>query len=231
MQPPPRPNRRQQYAEQTRADILQAARKLFAEQGYAQTKVEEIARNARVAPITVYAVGGGKVGLLRTLMEIWSTTPKNDELLARVLAQRTPQAIIDTVAAGVRALREEFGDIAYFMQDAAPHDPEVRTSLAVATGRYRNFFVVVAEHMARLDYLRPELTLQDAADLFWFYFGYWGYYTLHNENGWAYERAEKWLSKAAQSALLRTLPSPDLNPSRPRARGVLSKRKRPEPEF
>jgi hypothetical protein len=119
--------------------------------------------------------------------------------------------VLEEFHAGMQAAIVGLGTT-YFMQDAAPHDPEVRRSLAVATGRYRNFFMVIAEHMAKLDYLRPELTLQDAADLFWFYFGYWGYYTLHNENGWAYERAEKWLSKAAQSALLKTLPSTDLNP-------------------
>ena len=78
--------RRQMYAEQTRQAIIAAARRLFAEQGYSQTKVEEIAKAAQVAPITVYAAAGGKLGILRTLMEIWSTTPKNDELLKRVLA-------------------------------------------------------------------------------------------------------------------------------------------------
>src|SRR5215469_14731148 len=200
--------RRQIYAEQTRQAIIAAARRLFAEQGYAQTKVEEIAKAAQVAPVTVYSAVGGKLGILRTLMEIWSATPKNDELLGRVLAEREPRAVIACVAGGVRALREEFGDIAYFMQDAAPHDAEVFKSLAVATGRYRAFFVRVAKHLASLESLRPNLTLEDAADICWFYFGYWGYYTLHNENGWPYQRAERWLSETAAAALLKDQPRP-----------------------
>ena len=195
--------RRQMYAEQTRAAIIAAARRLFAEQGYAQTKVEEIARAAQVAPITVYSAVGGKLGILRTLMEIWSATPKNDELLNHVLAQREPRAVIACLAAGVRSLREEFGDIAYFMQDAAPHDPDVHKSLEVATCRYREFFVHVVEHLANLGSLRPDLTSRDAADICWFYFGYWGFYTLHNENGWPYERAEAWLCDMATAALLK----------------------------
>ena len=77
-----------------------------------------------------------------------------------------------TIAAGVRSLREEFGDIAYLMQDAAPHDPAVHKSLEVATGRYRAFFVHVVEHLANLGSLRPDLTPRDAADICWFYFGY-----------------------------------------------------------
>ena len=120
-----------------------------------------------------------------------------------VLAEREPRAVIACLAAGVRSLREEFGDIAYFMQDAAPHDLDVHKSLEVATGRYRAFFVHVVEHLANLGSLRPDLTPRDAADICWFYFGYWGYYTLHNENGWPYERAEAWLYDMATAALLK----------------------------
>src|SRR5258705_11212689 len=39
------------------------------ERGYFATKVDDIAALARVAPATVYAVSGGKQGLLRTLTE------------------------------------------------------------------------------------------------------------------------------------------------------------------
>jgi AcrR family transcriptional regulator len=191
------------YAEQTRQAILAAARRLFAAQGYAQTRVEDIAAAAQVAPITVYSAAGGKLGILRTLMEIWTATPKNDELLNRVLAEREPRAVIACLAAGVRSLREEFGDIAYFMHDAAPHDSDVHNSLEVATGRYRTFLVHVVDHLAKLGSLRPDLTPCDAADICWFYFGYWGYYTLHNENGWPYERAEAWLCEMATAALLK----------------------------
>jgi hypothetical protein len=36
--------------------------------------------------------------------------------------------------------------------------------------------------------LREELDLNQAVDVFWFYFGYSGLFTLHDENGWSYER-------------------------------------------
>jgi|SRR6187402_1166337 len=196
-------NRRQIYAEQTKQAIIDASRQLFASRGYAQTTVEQIAKLAEVAPVTVYAAAGGKSGILRALMETWSATPKNDELIARVLNEHEPSAVLARVAEGVRALREEFGDIAYFMQDAAPHDPDVAKSLEVATTRYRAFFVLVIEHLQSLDSLRPELSVRDAADIGWFYFGYWGYYTLHNENLWSYDKAQLWLKDAAARALLR----------------------------
>ena len=193
---------RQESAAQTRRDIIAAARKLFAEQGYSQTTVNEVARLAKVAPITVYTVVGGKVGLLRILMENWSAAPGNETSLAEIRALQHPQAVLESVARVVRSMREEFGDITYFMQDAAPHDPEVAASLAIATARYRRWFVLVAEHLASLGALRPDLTRREVTDTLWFYFGYWGYYTLHNENGMSYTRAERWLLKAATQALL-----------------------------
>jgi len=48
------------------------------------------------------------------------------------------------------------------------------------------------------------MSVETAADIFWFFFGYWSYYTMHNENGWPYDRAEKWLATTAQDALLQT---------------------------
>jgi AcrR family transcriptional regulator len=50
-------------------------RRLFAENGFFQTKVEQIARLSRVSPATVYAQCGGKHGLLRSLMDSWTQAP------------------------------------------------------------------------------------------------------------------------------------------------------------
>ena len=57
-------SRRQRQAAQTRADILQAARRLFSERGYAATTIEAIAAEAEVAEATVYAGFGSKRGIL-----------------------------------------------------------------------------------------------------------------------------------------------------------------------
>ncbi|MEU9171556.1 TetR/AcrR family transcriptional regulator [Streptomyces sp. NPDC048420] len=49
------PNRRQMYAEQTRADLVTAARKLFVDNGFAHTSVEAITGAARVSKGTFYS--------------------------------------------------------------------------------------------------------------------------------------------------------------------------------
>jgi len=61
--------RRRQSAARTRAAILDAARELFAERGYAATPMAAIAERAGVALDTVYASVGRKPALARLLIE------------------------------------------------------------------------------------------------------------------------------------------------------------------
>ena len=82
--------RREEYADQTRAAVIAAARRLFAENGFFQTKVEQIAKLSRVSPATVYAQCGGKQGLLRSLMDSWTQAPAVVESYEESLAAADP---------------------------------------------------------------------------------------------------------------------------------------------
>jgi AcrR family transcriptional regulator len=196
-------SRREEYAEATRRAIVGAARQLFSERGYFATKVDDIAASARVAPATVYAVSGGKQGLLRTLMETAVTDPIVQATIGRIEQTDDPIAILRLVGSAVRRMREEFGDIMRVLLNTAPHDKAVCESLAIATGRYRNAFSPIVWRLMDLGALREDLDFDQAVDVFWFYFGYSGLITLHDENGWSYERAEHWLCSEASRALLR----------------------------
>src|SRR6266581_4160100 len=61
---------REEQARRTRLAILDAARLLFTEQGYAATTIAQIAARARVAVDTVYAAVGTKPVLMRLLVEV-----------------------------------------------------------------------------------------------------------------------------------------------------------------
>jgi AcrR family transcriptional regulator len=201
-------SRREEYAEATRCAIVAAARRLFSERGYFATKVDDIAASARVAPATVYAVSGGKQGLLRTLMETAITDPIVQTTIGRVEQLDDPAAILSLVSATVRNMREESGDVMRMLLNTAPHDKAVFENLAIATARYRSAFEPIARRLMDLGALREDLELTDAVDVFWFYFGYSGLFTLHDDNGWSFERAEHWLCREASRALLRDHTSP-----------------------
>ena len=91
-------SRRAEYAEATRRAIIAAARELFVERGYTATKVDEVAALARVSPATVYAVAGGKQGLLHTLVDDWTQAPEVDEAYRAIEASDTADGVLDIVA-------------------------------------------------------------------------------------------------------------------------------------
>jgi AcrR family transcriptional regulator len=204
--------RRDEYAQATRQAIIDAARQLFSQHGYFSTKVDDIATLARVAPATVYAVSGGKHGLLRTLMEIWTTAPIVAGTIRSIEVMTNPEAILRVVAAACRQMREEFDDIIRVLLATAPNDRAVAESFASATARYRQAFASIAQRLADLGALRDGVDAIQAVDVFWFYFGYSGLSTLHDDNGWSYERAEQWLCQAASRALLRSPEAPAQTP-------------------
>jgi AcrR family transcriptional regulator len=198
----PKRTRRQDYAEATRQAIVDAARTLFAERGYFATKVDDIAAAARVAPATVYAVTGGKQNLLNILITAWTTDPIVEQTLSNVDTAPDSVAIIREVASASRTMREAYVDVIRVMLATAPHDRAVAEQERAATAIYRAALAPIAERLVRLGDLRPELQVADAVDLLWFYFGYSSYFTLHDDNGWSYERAEHWLADQAITALL-----------------------------
>jgi len=194
--------RREEYAQATRQAIIDAARKLFAERGYFATKVDDIAAEARVAPATVYAGGGGKRGLLDELIRIWTTDPIVEATITDIGASSDPVEIIREVSSVVRRMREEFADVMRLLLTTAPHDSNVAEQLRGATDVYRGAFVPIAQRLSDLGALRPGLDVEQAVDLLWFYFGYGSLFTLHDDNGWSYERAEQWLADQACRELL-----------------------------
>jgi len=198
-----RPSRRREYAEATRRAIVDAARKLFSQRGYFATKVDDIADLARVAPATVYAVSGGKHGLLRTLMDLWTTAPAVESTIHSIEQLDQPEAILRLCASTCCGMRHDFGDIIRVILNTAPNDPEVAETLATATDRYRKALVRIGRRLVKLGGLRKAIELEEAVDVLWFYFGYWGLFTLLDDNGWSYDRAGKWLGDQAILALLR----------------------------
>ena len=196
-------SRRDEYAELTKKAIAEAARKLFSERGFFATKVDEIAALARVAPATVYAVSGGKQGLLRALIEDYSTASIIAETLEHITKSDDPKKALRTLASACRMMREEHQDTIRVMLDTAPHDQTVADAAAIATARYRRALLSITQHLSGIGGLRDDISLTEGTDILWFYFGYTGLFVLHDDNGWSYEQAEAWLFEQASRALLR----------------------------
>lgn len=195
-------SRRAEYAELTRQAVVDAARRLFSEKGYFATTVNEIAAAARVSPATIYAVNGGKQGLLRSLLEAWSAAPAVAQAHEKIENLDDAAEILRYLAALTREFREAYGDIMRVFVATAPHDATAAEGLALAISRYRGFHVFVAQRLADLGVLRDGMSADDATDILWFYLGLQGFFTLIDDNGWSYPKAQRWLLARVTQALL-----------------------------
>lgn len=195
-------SRRTEYAEATRQAAVDAARRLFRDKGYFATTVNEIATEARVSPATVYAVNGGKQGLLRTLIDEWSAAPVVAEAIEHIESLDDPVEILRYTTALTRQMRQDYGDIMRVVIAAAPHDRTAAEGLALGTRRYRAGNGLAARRLAELGALRDGMDADAALDILWFYLGYAGFFTLVDDNGWSYAKAEKWLFNTVCQALL-----------------------------
>ena len=61
-------------------------------------------------------------------------------------------------------------------------DLAAATSLRTATKRYRAGLPAAAVRLADFGALKPDMSIDDATDVLWFYFGYSGFFTLMDDN-------------------------------------------------
>src|SRR3954466_9583877 len=123
--------RRREQAAATRRAILEAAQKLFEEQGYAATPMAAIASEAGVALKTVYVVFESKSGVLRAL---WNMLLRGDEGDApaaergwyrEVLEEPDPERTLRLNARNSRMGKERIGAVVEVIRTAAPTDPDI----------------------------------------------------------------------------------------------------------
>jgi len=156
---------RQRQAQQTREEILTAARSLFVEHGYAQTTVAQIAKQAGVAVQTVYSSVGSKAEVLVALLEASRSdagVPGRDRAAAEAA---DPQEIMRTGNGILRAVLESSGDVFRLLIDNAAADPDV----AAAWERTKQYIRMGVEAGVRrvdeLGALAPGLSIDRAVDI------------------------------------------------------------------
>jgi len=203
MDAPPDRSRREEYADQTRIAVIAAARQLFAENGFFQTKVEQIAKLSRVSPATVYAQCGGKQGLLRSLMDNWTQTPAVVESYQESLATADPVLIMQTLSAAYLQITRQWGDVIRVVIDVAPHDDESAAVLATARRRHNRNLTQICRHLEGIGALRDDVDARLASRIITYFYGLDGLLRTSDVFGWSLERSNEWLRAHATAAVLR----------------------------
>jgi AcrR family transcriptional regulator len=199
---------RQAQAAATRQRILAAAERLFVEHGFPATTLAAIAREARVALPTVTAAFGTKLALLNALI---ATTVRGDEApiplpdrdwWRAALDEPDPQQLCRHVAANARRIHERTTDIFEIVRGAAAADPEMaRLRRELAVGRLRDCRLV-ADALTSRGALRPDVTVEQAADLIWTFGSAELYRMLVAERGWSPGQYEQWLATTLIESVL-----------------------------
>jgi AcrR family transcriptional regulator len=198
--------RRRQAAARTRAAILDAARQLFTERGYAATPMTAIAERAGVALDTIYASVGRKPELARLLIETAisgtdQTIPAEQRDYVRAIQTAPdPGAKIAIYAAAIAAIAPRLALVLAIIQQAARDEPELaRLWTQVAERRAANMRRFVAD-LATVAPLR--LDPDQAADIVWATNSAEMYQLLVGQRGWSPQRYERFLADTWRRLLL-----------------------------
>lgn len=201
--------RRQAQARRTHRAILDAAGQLFVERGYAATTMSAVAEAAGVALDTVYAAVGPKPVLFRLLVEtaISGTeapvpAPERDYVHA-VRAEPDPARKLTLYAQAVVRIQQRLAPLVQVLQQAAAGDAELRALWQEIADRRAARMRLLAAELAATGALRPELTVEQAADVLWSMNSPEFYLLLVDQRGWDPDRYQQWLADAWQRLLLR----------------------------
>ena len=199
---------RQQQAEDTRRKVLDAARRLFAAQGYAATTLPHIAREAGVSQPTITAVFGTKAQLLSQLIQLAVRGDAESPPLTErpwwqaMLSEPDPRQQLALHAANVRRIHERSADVAEIVRGAAAADPEIASMLReLAEGRLRDA-QLVAQSLDEKQALAGTVGREQAADLLWSLCSHDLYRMLVVERHWPPEQYEQWLASSLIHSLL-----------------------------
>lgn len=189
-----RSSRRTEQAAATRDRIVDAARHLVVEQGYAATTVSQVAARAGVAVDTVYAAVGRKPELLRQVLETaisgtdTAVAPEDRDYVRAVRAAPTARAKLAAYVDGLLLLQPRLAPVVLALRDAAATDPESADLWGEITQRRAGNMRDFARDLRATGELRADLDDGEVADIIWSMNApeYWT--LLVDERGWSAER-------------------------------------------
>lgn len=202
--------RRRAQAARTRRDIIDAARRLFEENGYAATTLAAIATEAQVAVETIYRSFDGKAGLL-------------EEVIQAAVAGGADRAEVPvTERPAIRAVREEpdahkkialhsatqpgiharSGPLLRALREAAAADPDLRKTYERLEQQRLNGMSQYAQDLIDTGQARNDLTQEGMRDILWTLTSIEVHDRLIIERKWTPDDYVDWLSETVTRLLL-----------------------------
>jgi len=191
---------REQQAGQTRERILDAARRLILNNGFADATIEAISSEAGVAVPTVYAAFGSKRAIVQGLMERAAFSSGYGELVREAMRSDDPETRVRYAARIARRIFDSLRSESEVLRGATAVAPDfVREKERLRYERQAGLIKLLEEKSA----LRPELTAAAARDILWTLTSYEIHRCLVVERKWSADRYQEWLGDTLVRALLK----------------------------
>ena len=185
--------------------ILAAARRLFADRGYARTPIRSIAEVAGVAPQTIYTHFGSKAGVLTGLVDLMDEEAGLPDLMVEAAEMTDPVELLGLLARASRQVRERCGDILTMLDSGAAVEPEIAATRAEGARRNRLGVEMVVERIRGTG----EGVDPRATDIAVALMSAGIHDSLVVDSGWSHDDYEAWLKRTLVAAVLRP---PSRNP-------------------
>ena len=201
--------RRREQAAATRREILDAARRLFEQQGYAATTMAAVAAEARVALKTVYIAFETKSGLLRALWHLLLRGDEEDSPVGErdwyreVLEEPDPERQLRINARNSKTVKLRIAPLIEVIRNAASADPDIEVLWSRIQRDFYDNQRAIVERLHQRKALRRGLHVTLAADILWTLNHPNVWQLLVVERGWTPDRFEKWFADTAVAQLLR----------------------------
>jgi AcrR family transcriptional regulator len=194
-------------AQSTREAVIAAAGRLFAEQGYAATSIEDIAAAAGVSRATVFTSVGGKPILLKTALDV--AIVGDDEPVSlpdrprskAIRAEPDPRRYLALYAEMITEMDGRLAGIHEALRGAAGVDSDARALWETQLAQHRQGAANVIADLVRKGGLRKGLDPAAAADIVWL-LGPGTYHMLVHRRGWSPARFQAWLTETFISQLV-----------------------------
>jgi AcrR family transcriptional regulator len=189
---PYRSPRREQQAAQTRADVLDAAARLFAEGGWAGTGMREVARAAGVSVETVYANFSSKSDLLISVLDVaivgdTAPQPLSERPEYAALMSGTRQERITAAARLVTTIHRRTTGVYLALREAAASDEDLDRKLRAGEERRRTNAGEGLTHVV------GRALSHEERDGLWAILSVEVYHLLTGLSGWTPEQYQAWL--------------------------------------
>jgi len=195
------PSLRERKAQLTRDEILRAARRLFAERGYARTSVRDIARSAGVSAQTVYDSVGSKQALVSSLNDLIDTEAGIPGLARAAAESDDPRELAATNARITRSILEHCSDIVHALVTGAAAEPELAAVLSEGQRRHlegARRIVGLLRQRDALGSIDPDEAVETLAVVTDIRFAL----ALQESYGWSLDRIESWMAATSRTLLL-----------------------------